>query len=87
MPDDFAGLLTDQDGVTQAATIRFLRPGRSTLHARFILSTEVLDSIRAELRDAPRTDRVFRVERVDPGGVVHAEVEKTIHIRRRAGAG
>jgi hypothetical protein len=43
----------------------------------------VLDSIRAELRDTPRIDRVFHVELVDADGVVHAEVEKTIHIRRR----
>ena len=67
----------------KAATIRFRRPGRSTLHARFVLTDEDLSSIRAALADAPKMDRVFRVDLVDDGGVVHAEVEKTIHIRRR----
>ena len=67
----------------KAATIRFLRPGRTTLHARFVLTEEVLDSIRAELRHTPKVDRVFRVELTDAEGVVHAEVEETVHIRRR----
>ncbi len=67
----------------KASSIHFRRPGRSTLFARCVLDDEVLDSIRAELREAPKTDRTFRVELVDAHGVVHAEVEKTIHIRRR----
>ena len=67
----------------KAGSIRFRRPGRSTLHARFVLTDEVLDSIRAELAEAPKIERVFRVELVDDAGVVHAEVEKTIHIRHK----
>lgn len=67
----------------RAATIRFRRPGRSTLHARFVLTDDDLASIRAALADSPKTDRVFRVDLVDDQGVVHAEVEKTIHIRRK----
>lgn len=71
----------------KSSSIRFRRPGRSTLFARCVLDDEVLDSIRAELREAPRTERVFRVDLVDAEGVVHAEVEKTIHIRRRGESG
>jgi acyl-coenzyme A thioesterase PaaI-like protein len=68
----------------KSSSIRFRRPGRSTLYARCVLDDEVLDSIRAGLRDSRATERTFHIELVDAEGVVHAEVEKTIHIRRRA---
>jgi hypothetical protein len=68
----------------KSSSIRFRRPGRSTLFARCVLGDQVLDSIRADLRDSRATERTFHIELVDREGVVHAEVEKTIHIRRRA---
>jgi len=67
----------------KAASIRFRKPGRSTLHARFELDGEELAAIRAATADGSPTDRVYRVELVDAGGVVHAEVEKTIYVRRK----
>lgn len=67
----------------KAASVRFRKPGRSTLYARFALSVEELDAIRSEVASKGRVDHVFRVELTDKAGVVHAEVEKTIHIRRR----
>ncbi|HEU0013195.1 MAG TPA: DUF4442 domain-containing protein [Longimicrobium sp.] len=67
----------------KAASIRFRKPGRGTLHAHFRLTDEELDAIRAEAAAQPSLDRVYRVELVDAGGVVHAEVEKTIYIRRK----
>ncbi|HEX8429806.1 MAG TPA: DUF4442 domain-containing protein [Longimicrobium sp.] len=68
----------------KAATIRFRRPGRSTLHARCVVSDEELDGIRAELRTERSAERIYRVELTDSEGVVHAEVEKTVHIRRKS---
>ncbi|NIP57208.1 MAG: DUF4442 domain-containing protein [Gemmatimonadetes bacterium] len=67
----------------KAATIRFRKPGRGTLYARFVLSGDELAAIRRELEAAETLERVYDAELVDDGGVVHAEVEKTIHIRRR----
>jgi acyl-coenzyme A thioesterase PaaI-like protein len=67
----------------KAATVRFRKPGRSTLYARFVLSAEELDAIRSDVASRGRVDRVYRVELTDKAGAVHAEVEKTIHIRRR----
>jgi acyl-coenzyme A thioesterase PaaI-like protein len=66
------------------ATIRFRRPGRSTLHARFVLHDDEVAAIRAAL-PAPgaRTDRRWTVELADDEGVVHAIIEKVIHIRRK----
>ena len=42
-----------------------------------------LESIRRELAQTPKLDRVFHVDLVDREGVVYASVDKTIHIRRR----
>jgi acyl-coenzyme A thioesterase PaaI-like protein len=67
----------------KAAAIRFRRPGRSRLTATFRLESEVLSGIREELTRVPKLDRVFTVELSDPAGLVHAVVEKTLHISRR----
>lgn len=64
------------------ATIHFKRPGRRTLHARFKLDEEELASIRSEFARAEKLERVYHVDLVDKQGVVHASVEKTIHVRR-----
>jgi len=67
----------------RSAAIRFRKPGRSTLHARFTLDDAELDAIRAALADATSTERTYTIQLVDAAGVVHAEVEKLIHIRKR----
>lgn len=67
----------------KAASIRFRRPGRTTLFARFTLDDAELDAIREILRAQETTDRVYTVELVDAEDVVHATVEKTIHVRRK----
>lgn len=66
------------------ATIRFHRPGRTTLHARFVLPDDEVAAIRDAL-PAPgdRIDRSWTVELRDAEGTVHATVEKIIHIRRK----
>ena len=67
----------------KAATIRFRKPGRTTLHARFAVDQAELDAIRGALTDAVATERTYTIQLVDAEGVVHAEVEKLIHIRRK----
>jgi acyl-coenzyme A thioesterase PaaI-like protein len=66
----------------KSAAIRFRRPGRSTLLAKFLLTQEELDAIRSALESSDRVDREYRVELVDADGRVHAEVDKVIQIRR-----
>lgn len=68
----------------KAANIRFLKPGRSTLYARFVITEEDLESIRKEAAEKKSLDRIFRIELADKDGVVHAEVDKTIYIRRKS---
>jgi hypothetical protein len=67
----------------KAATVRFKKPGRSTLHARFTLNDEELRRIREELAHAGSIDRAYVVDLTDDEGTVCATVEKTIHIRRK----
>lgn len=67
----------------KAATIRFKRPGRTTLYARFVIEPAETDAIRAALAEQPAVDRTYTVDLVDKDGVVHASVEKVIYIRRK----
>ena len=68
----------------KAATIRFRKPGRGTLYARFVIPEEEIGTIRRLLETEPSIDRVYRVNLSDAQGIVHAEIEKTIYIRRNA---
>ncbi len=67
----------------KAATIRFRKPGRSPLNASFRLDEEELADIRRLLQEQPKVDRTYVVQLLDAAGVVHAEVEKVIHISLR----
>ncbi|HEX9035833.1 MAG TPA: DUF4442 domain-containing protein [Ktedonobacterales bacterium] len=64
------------------ATIRFRKPGKTTLYARFTLDNAELEGIRAALTTQRSIDRVYTVTLVDAQRVVHAEIEKVIYIRR-----
>ena len=66
----------------KAATIRFKKPGRTTLFARFLISEEEIAEIRRLLETEPSIDRAYQVELKDSEGVVHAVVDKTIYIRK-----
>jgi hypothetical protein len=67
----------------KVATIRFRKPGRTTLFATFIVDETELDAIRAATAGGQSVDRTYRVDLVDAAGVVHAEVEKVIYVKRR----
>ncbi|MFZ0867987.1 MAG: DUF4442 domain-containing protein [Candidatus Sulfotelmatobacter sp.] len=67
----------------KAATIRYKKPGRGTVRAQFRLSDSQIDDIREKLKMLPKYDPVFTVEVKDEAGVVIAEVEKVLHIRKK----
>jgi hypothetical protein len=67
----------------KAATIRFKKPGRGTLYARFVIPEEEIALIRRRLETEHSIDRVYTVALVDADGVVHAEVDKTIYVRKK----
>jgi acyl-coenzyme A thioesterase PaaI-like protein len=67
----------------KAATIRFKKPGKSTLYAHFVITDEELVAIRAETAQNYSVDRIYMIELVDADGVAHATIEKTLYIRRK----
>ena len=67
----------------KAASIRFRRPGRTTLSARFVIDDAELHAIRDALSRAPTVDRTYSIDLTDAEGTVHATIEKVIHIRRK----
>ncbi len=69
----------------KSATIRFVKPGRGRLTARFVLEEDEIAQIRALCESRRSVDRVYNIDIVDDAGVVHAAVEKTIYIRKNAG--
>jgi len=64
-------------------TVRFLKPARGTVTARFSLPEERIAEARAATAGGEKFEPVFRVDIVDAEGVTVADVEKTLHIRRR----
>ena len=67
----------------KAASIRFRRPGRGPLTATFRLDEAEVVEIRRLLEDQVKVDRTYAVQLLDSMGVVHAEIEKVIHISLR----
>jgi Domain of unknown function (DUF4442) len=64
----------------KAATIRFRKPGRSTLYSRYVLSSDLIDGIRADVAAKGQTERVLPLEWLDADGVVHAQIERTLYV-------
>lgn len=65
----------------KAATIRFRRPGRGTVRARFEIARERLDEIRNEADRAGRAEPRFTAEVRAEDGELVAEVEKLLSVR------
>src|SRR5215204_5911284 len=67
----------------KAATIRFRKPGKETLFTEFHLSGDEITEIKRLTETERSIDRVYNLELRDKNGVVHAEIEKTIYIRKK----
>ncbi|WP_291272013.1 DUF4442 domain-containing protein [Geothrix sp.] len=67
----------------KAASIRFRKPGRSTLSATFRVDEAEVAEIRRLLREQPKVDRTYAVDLRDADGVIHAEIQKVVHISLR----
>ena len=67
----------------KSATIRFRKPGRTTLYATFTIDEAELEAIRSATANGEPVDRVYHVDLADEQGAVHASVEKVIYVRRK----
>ena len=65
----------------KSASIRFKKPGRGKVSARFQISGEQIDSIRNALLTERKVEPTFLVEVKDEAGNVIVEVQKELHIR------
>jgi acyl-coenzyme A thioesterase PaaI-like protein len=67
----------------KAASIRYRKPGRGTVRAEFRLSDAQIDDIRGKLKSLPKYEPVFPVAVKDEQGVVIAEVERLVYVRKK----
>ena len=67
----------------KAATIRFKKPGRSTLRATFRLDDVELDRIKRDVAASGKTERTYTVELKDGEGTVCMSCDKLVTIRAR----
>ena len=68
----------------KSASIRFRRPGRSTLYMRYELTDELLESVRQEVAQNGQAERTFTLQWVDAAGIVHAEIERLCYVADKA---
>jgi hypothetical protein len=67
----------------KAASIRFKKPGKGRVRARFELPRGRISEIRAEADRLPKTEPEFQVQVLNDADEVVAEVHKTLYVRRK----
>lgn len=65
----------------KSATIRYLRPGRGTVRARFEVAPERIEAIRREADARGRSEPRFECDVIDGAGELVARVEKVLSVR------
>jgi acyl-coenzyme A thioesterase PaaI-like protein len=71
----------------KSASVRFRKPGRSTLFADCRLPEGEIEEIHRLLHHEKKVDRTYHVDLVDDEGEVHAQVEKVVQVRKKAHRG
>ena len=69
----------------KVGTIRFLKPGRGTLTARFEVTQSMVDEVLSRTAGGEKFEPTYTVDVVNADGETVARVEKTLHIRRKKG--
>ena len=67
----------------KAASIRYRKPGRSTVRVEFRLTDAQLEDIREKANTLPKYEPTFSIEVKDEQGSVIAEVEKLLYVRKK----
>ena len=68
----------------KSATIWFRKPGKGRVTASFRLSDETIADIRQQLETQDKVQPMFKVEVRDETDAVVAEIEKVLHVRKKA---
>lgn len=67
----------------KSASIRFRRPGRGTVFAKFRIAEEQIAEIRQALESEEKIDREFGVDVKSADGEIIAEVKKLLQFRKK----
>ena len=67
----------------KAASIRFRKPGKTTLTAVMRVDDAELAEVRRLMETETKIDRNYRIDLMDTEGVIHAEVDKIVQIRQK----
>lgn len=67
----------------KAASIRYVKPGKSRVHAEFILNDQILSDIKKAVEVSGKVDWNFTVQVKDEAGQIIAEVEKVLYIKKK----
>ena len=67
----------------KAATVQFLKPGRSTLYANFRVTDGEIERIKNDVAKNGKTEIEYNVSLKDSNGVEHAVISKPLQIRAR----
>jgi acyl-coenzyme A thioesterase PaaI-like protein len=67
----------------KAATIRYLKPGKTEVTADFHVTDEILQEIRKTLETQEKMDWKMSIQIKDRNGEVIAEVDKVLYIRKK----
>jgi len=69
----------------KSASIRYRKPGKGKVTARFELSDVDLDAIREQLKTSDVAEVTFEVQIRDEAGDVVAEIQKLVYAKRVGG--
>lgn len=64
----------------KSASIKFKKPGKSTLYAKYLISDQDREEIKQAVSDKGETTRNFVIQWIDKNQVVHAEIERLCYI-------
>ena len=67
----------------KAGAVRFLKPAKGTVTAKFTLDPAEVEKAREATAGGEKYEPRFKVDIVDAEGVTVADVEKTLYIRRK----
>lgn len=68
----------------KAASVRFLRPGKGKLRARFLIDNQFLDSLRKDIEVKNELDAELTVSYLNEENKVCSEVTKIIYIAKKS---
>ncbi len=67
----------------KSTNIRFKRPGKTTLYAKFLITPEEISDTQTQLELTKSIDKIYTIELKDEKGKVHAIIEKTLYLSKK----